>query len=354
MSSRQTIKHLYIHIPFCNHICSYCDFARIQTNNEELKHQYVVKLVQDLQACSHESQYETVYLGGGTPNALSDSDLAYLLTNLQPYLHPGYELSIECNPELVTKSQVQILAQYGVNRVSLGVQTTNNTILKQLNRHHTIEDVAHAIQLFQGVGIDNLSLDFIYNLMNLTMADLDAAIQFIGDHQIKHVSFYALEIKSGSLLKKLKIQIDEEVAEQQLDYLIEQLPLKGFHRYEVSNWALSPDYECRHNKQAYWQFHEWIGLGYGACGYESWNNYQNVGTIQAWHPLAQYNSIKDHEISYLMMNIRLAEGLDLNLPYHAYLFAKYQDKLKYYHIDRNHLVADDLSLLNQTILDLFE
>lgn len=348
------VRHLYIHIPFCNHICSYCDFARIKTDDQQIKHDYVRQVVAELQETSELHQYETVYLGGGTPNALGDNDLAYLLEQLQPYLANDYELSMECNPELVTESNVKIMKQYGVNRISLGIQTTNNQILKQINRYHTIEDGAAAIHLFQTNGIENISVDFIYNLMNLTTKDLNDAIQFIAQNHLTHVSFYALEIKSGSLLKKLKVQIDEEVAEQQLDYLIAQLPTIGFVRYEVSNWSLHNQYQCKHNKKAYWQFHEWKGIGYGASGYENWNNYQYLGKIWDWKKEDRFNSIKDHEVSYLMMNLRLADGLDLNDDYNAYLYRKYQDRLKYYHLVDNHLVVDDLSLLNQSILDLFD
>lgn len=353
-STNKLVKHLYIHIPFCNHICSYCDFARIQTDDNNLKNEYVFKIIRELQQSSSYQQYETVYIGGGTPNALDDDSLAYLLKNLQPYLQSDYELSIECNPELVTESNVAIMKKFGVNRISMGIQTTNNTILRQINRYHTIQDAQKAIELFYKYDLKNLSVDFIYNLTNLKFSDLDDAIQFLVNNQIKHVSFYALEIKNGSLMKKLNIQINEENAEEQLEYLVKKLEKNNYIRYEVSNWSLNNQFQCRHNVNAYWKFNEWKGVGFGASGYENWNNYQIKNQILKWEKLNYFDSIKDHEISYLMMNLRLIDGLDLNVEYHQYLFEKYKSKLHFYKIENNHLKPKNISLLNQMILDLFE
>lgn len=347
-------KHLYVHVPFCNHICTYCDFKRV------LKNEHTQPLVDgyfgDLKKWTKKfipKQFSTIFLGGGTPNCLTNDELEELLAMISVFADDGCEFSIECNPDLITKQQIDLFKKYKINRISLGVQSTNNQILKQINRIHTIEDVSFAINLLQANDIFNISCDFIYALHHLTLDDVEDVFKFILKNKIPHVSFYALEIKSGSLMKKLGLILDEEQEADQMEYIIKRFEEIGFERYEVANWTIDPKFYCKHN-MAYWQTNDWIGIGFGAHGFENRIQYYFDKPLQS--PILVTNHLSDYEINQqiLMMGLRLVKGIDLTNPKFNYAYNMFKDKLKNVHITKNnHLVADDINLLHNSILDLF-
>ncbi|MCV3743671.1 radical SAM family heme chaperone HemW [Ureaplasma sp. ES3154-GEN] len=348
-------QHLYLHIPFCNHICTYCDFKRILKTNKTqyLVDNYLENTLLAIQKYCVPKQFKTIFLGGGTPNCLTNNELEKLLAVLEKYAADNCEFSIECNPDLITIDQILIFKKYRVNRISLGVQSTNNAILKQVNRLHTIEDVEHAIQLLQMNGITNISCDFIYNLENLTFQDIDDVFLFLSKNSIQHVSFYALEIKSNSLLKRLGCTIDEDKEADQLTYIIQQFAKYNYTRYEVSNWVLNPQYKCQHNL-AYWLTKDWMAFGFGAHGLENKTQYQYNAPLDQpeliTNPLSDY----DYYQQILMMGLRLADGLDLKNPLYLQAYNFFKDKLEYVYIENNFLKAESLDLLNQTLLSLFD
>lgn len=347
-------KHLYIHIPFCNQICAFCDFKRIKTNEYEIMHNYVNKIIKQVQLTSQLNQYETIYLGGGTPNHLPNDLLAKLLKTLRLYLAPNdYEFTIECNPDLVTISQAQIFAQNGINRVSLGVQSTNDKILKAMHRTHTIKDVEHAITNLLTVNITNISCDFIYNLPNSTLQDLANDIAFVDKHNLKHISFYALEIKDNAILNRNHYKIDENDQDEKLIYLETKLKQINYQRYEVSNWVSNLKYVSRHNL-AYWQTKDWKALGYGGCGFENHQSYEVGGSIQNFYITKVDNlSQADYYFQIIMMGLRLVEGIDLNDPTNLAAYNFFKDKLSHVKITKNrHLKADNIDLLNDILIAL--
>lgn len=194
-------------------------------------------LIRQIQLTSVPHQYTTIYLGGGTPNHLPDDLLAKLLECLQQYLDDtnNYEFTIECNPDLVTQTQIDVYKNYGLNRVSLGAQILNNKTLKILRREHNADHIQQAIDLLYQNGLTNVSLDFIYNLPNETYADLDDIFNFVHKNNIKHVSFYALELKPNSIMTKSKYHLDLDKEEDQMEYIEQKFQELGYHRYEVSN-----------------------------------------------------------------------------------------------------------------------
>ncbi|KEZ23892.1 radical SAM family heme chaperone HemW [Ureaplasma diversum] len=347
-------KHLYVHVPFCNHICTYCDFKRI------LKNEHTQPLVDgyfnDLEKWTKKfkfKQFDTIFLGGGTPNCLTDAELEKLLSLISVYANDDCEFSIECNPDLINQNQIDLFKKYKVNRISLGVQSTNNQILKQINRIHTIEDVAIAVDLLHQNDIYNVSCDFIYALHHLTLDDVEDVFKFILKYQIPHVSFYALEIKSGSLMKKLGLILDEEQEADQMEYIIKRFSEINYLRYEVANWTIDPNYCCKHN-MAYWLSNDWIGIGYGAHGFENKIQYYFDKPLQ--DPKLITNQLTDYEVNQqiLMMGLRLVNGLDLNIDKFNNAYKMFKDKLKAVSITKNnHLVVDDINLLHNSILDLF-
>jgi oxygen-independent coproporphyrinogen-3 oxidase len=224
-------KHLYIHIPFCKSICTYCDFKRFVCNKKDIN-EYTTKIISEINKKYKDCKFESIYIGGGTPNYLDDQTLSSLLSTLSKLQGKNCEFTIECNPEFVTQNQSAILKTHGVNRISLGVQTVNNKILSKYNRHHTKKDVIKAIKFLRANNIENISVDFMYGFNETSLSDLKKDIVFLKKYKIPHCSFYSLEIKSGSVLNKQNYKLDEDKVQEQLEYIVDHMPL---NRYEVSS-----------------------------------------------------------------------------------------------------------------------
>lgn len=348
-------KSLYIHIPFCGNICWFCDFKRIKTNEYKVMHEYVDKIIKQIKEESQGKKYETIYIGGGTPNYLPVDLLRTLLETLSNLidLNLDYEFCIECNPEYITEEQIKIFKQFNINRISLGVQTLNENILKKMNRKHNNQDVVSAINSFYKHNITNISLDFIYNYPMMSLKDLDDVFDFIIKYEIKHVSFYALEIKENAILKKQSYVIDEDNEAEQLLYLIKKFNEIHFKRYEVSNWCFDTKYESKHNKR-YWDFEHWKGIGFGAYGYEGEQYYWYNGSVNHFNKQIQILSKEDIYQNKLMMGLRKKDGIDLNNFLNKKAFDYYKDKLKNYIItNENKLKAINIDCLNDVLIDIF-
>ncbi|EGZ31103.1 radical SAM family heme chaperone HemW [Malacoplasma iowae] len=344
-------KHLYIHIPFCKHICTYCDFVRkIPSSNEEVD-LYLEKIVDEISGFFNKCK--TIYIGGGTPNFLSDHNLDILLSSLQKNIDSQTEFTIELNPEFVTESQVNILKNNNVNRVSLGVQTTNEKILRLLNRKHTNIVVEKAINLLYKHNINNVSCDFIYNLPLLKISDINESIEFIKRNNIKHVSFYALEIKDGSIMNKRNEVIDIETEEDQLEHIENVMEKIGYTRYEVSNWSIDKKYFSKHNL-AYWDLEDWKAIGIGAYGFEKNVYYQNYGSYLNYYKKNQNWKQKDIYLYILMMGLRKIDGIDLNKEINKKAYEYFKNKINYslVTIKDNKLKANNVNILNEILIDL--
>jgi len=338
-------KSLYIHIPFCNNICKYCDFLRFKCDNITKK-KYIEKIISQIKDIKH--KLKTIYIGGGTPNSLDNYLLNKLLNCCSKLCTKDTEFTIECNPEFICKEQINIFKKNKVNRISLGIQTVNPIILKKMNRFSDLKKIKESINLLKKNNINNISCDFIYGFNELNLKDLDDSIKFIKLYKIPHVSFYSLEVKKGSALYAQNYQTNEEKIENQLIYINKMLLKNGFNRYEVSNWTLKPKYESEHNK-AYWKMLEWKGIGLGAYGYENNIYYTNTGTLKNWKQKKE--NIKDMDLVKLIMGLRMKQGIFLDSK-NKEIYQKYKDKLKNIYIKNNHLICKDLDILNQCFIDL--
>lgn len=343
-------KSLYIHIPFCKKICSYCDFVRVLNNDKTIVKNYIILLIKEIKKQCKFHKFKTIYIGGGTPNSLDEELLENLLKILYKYCNQNCEFSIECNPELVTENQVKLFKKYKVNRISLGVQSLSENILKTMRRDHSLFDVENALNLFYKYEIDNISLDFIYNYPNQTLYDLKLTVDFIKKHNIKHVSYYALELKDNSLLTKMGYKINLDNEEIHLQYLEHILKKNGYKRYEISNWSISEDYQSQHNLN-YWKYNDWKAIGYGAIGLEKRNNY-SYKTINNLQKNKNIISKKEYEVNKLLMNLRLLSGFNIKKNYK--IFHKYKSKLKDYYIHDDILRPKNINCLNDTIIGLIE
>lgn len=346
-------KYLYIHIPFCKKFCPYCDFTKCIYQSAKAD-QYIDLVVKDLKKRYPRNKFKTIYLGGGTPNCLTDKQLDKLLGVLSKKLDKQYEFTIECNPEFVSESQAKIFYKNKINRVSLGVQTLDPTLLKTMNRLNHKFMVANAISILKKNKITNISCDLIYGFKNQTQESIKNDVDFLYANKVKHLSLYSLEIKENTPWGKTNYQTNDYEIEDHLKFIISYLPKIGFKRYEVSNWAINKKYQAQHNV-AIWKTNDWAATGLGAHGMENNTLYHFEGNLLKWKKVNQKLSKYDLYFQVLMMGLRLEEGLDLSNPLHkkAYLFFKKRlDQDLLIKKINNHIVCTNINLLDNFLIKL--
>jgi oxygen-independent coproporphyrinogen-3 oxidase len=262
----------YVHVPFCAHHCGYCDFA-VATGQDHLIELYLDALAAELATLGQPQPVRTLFLGGGTPTHLSAAQLERLLASVLRWLpledNDEAEFSVECNPDTLTADKIDVLADHGVNRVSLGAQSFHAELLRMLERAHDPEEIAHAVARVRR-RIDNVSLDLIFGVPGQTEClwrdDLARGLALLPDH----LSTYGLTYEKGTPLWKRRQRgqvrpLDEDTELTLYALAIDTLEAAGFEPYEISSFA-RPGRRCRHN-QVYWANEAYFGFGMGAARY---------------------------------------------------------------------------------------
>ncbi len=346
---------IYIHIPFCESRCIYCDFY--STTSLKLRDDYMDALCHemDLRPLSSElgerQRIETIYLGGGTPSQLTDEHLDRLFEGLKRYLSnkhnvtekekassedpfEGMEITMECNPDDVTDEFCATLQKIPVNRISMGAQTFSNDRLRFLQRRHNADEVRTAVRRLRGIGIHNISIDLMFGFPYETLEDWKSDISEALALNVEHLSAYSLMYEEGTALyrmlelEKIK-EIDEELSLQMYETLCSMLTSAGFEHYEISNFA-RPGYRSRHNS-SYWNEVPYIGLGAAAHSYKR-TTLENgeMKVIRSWNiaSLPTYiNSVRqdilpsEHEVldlntrynDLITTALRTSDGINLAL-----------------------------------------
>lgn len=257
------VAHLYVHLPFCASRCGYCAFV-VEVGREDSRDAYLDALVAELHLeAAVLGPLATVYLGGGTPSLMGSTRLARLLAEIRPLLAPGAEVSIEANPETVDAGLLEVLAEGGVTRVSLGVQSSREPLLGVLDRRATPADAGRAVAAVHASGIPMLSVDFMLAVPGQSAADLAADLEWIAASDADHVSWYELEFKEGSAIARgAMAPADEDLAADLYLQAVEGLEGLGYRWYELANFAREGA-ECRHSL-AYWGARDYLGIGVGA------------------------------------------------------------------------------------------
>ena len=305
----------YVHIPFCTQICYYCDFSKVFIKNQPVD-AYLEHLIQETR--SYEiGKLRTLYIGGGTPTALSAQQLAYLLTELPKVmdLSEVEEFTIEANPGDLDPDKIAVLKESQVNRVSLGVQTFDNKMLKKIGRSHQEQDIYDNIRHLKQAGFDNISIDLIYALPGQTMDQVKENVAKAIDLDIPHMSLYSLILENHTVfmnrMRRDKLPLPKEELEAEMfEYIIEELEKAGFEHYEISNFS-KPGFESRHNL-VYWDNAEYYGLGAGASGYVDGIRYKNHGPIRHYLEAVEAGKARITE-EHLTLEEKMEEELFLGL-----------------------------------------
>ena len=305
----------YVHIPFCTQICYYCDFSKVFIKNQPVD-AYLEHLIQETR--SYEiGKLRTLYIGGGTPTALSAQQLAYLLTELPKVmdLSEVEEFTIEANPGDLDPDKIAVLKESQVNRVSLGVQTFDNKMLKKIGRSHQEQDIYDNIHHLKQAGFDNISIDLIYALPGQIMDQVKENVAKAIDLDIPHMSLYSLILENHTVfmnrMRRGKLPLPKEELEAEMfEYIIEELEKAGFEHYEISNFS-KPGFESRHNL-VYWDNAEYYGLGAGASGYVDGIRYKNHGPIRHYLEAVEAGKARITE-EHLTLEEKMEEELFLGL-----------------------------------------
>ena len=316
---------LYLHIPFCQAICSYCNFTR-GLLDEAVKAQYVAALVADLQRHAEPVDIDTIYLGGGTPSLLTPAELDAILSACRASftVAADAEITLEANPESVTAASLAGYRAAGANRLSFGAQSFRADELIRLGRLHGPERPAEAVALARAAGFDNLSLDLMLWLPGQTPAHARESVDRLIDICPEHASLYLLEIYPNAPLREdmaragWSVAPDDDAADMYLEAMA-ALDAAGYRQYEISNVS-RPGRESRHNL-IYWQDGDWLAFGSGAHGARDDSRWRNVaGTSDYITRVRDGLSVvaertprgeRTRAEEALFMGLRLAEGVDL-------------------------------------------
>ena len=328
MNSYQYPTSAYIHIPFCNSKCFYCAFT--STCNLKLITGYFIALLKDIDTNYYNNYLSTLYFGGGTPSVLSIEQVKKIINKFK--LEDDAEITFELNPEHANVEYLLQLQELGVNRISIGIQSLNDNILKTIGRHHNSNTAIEAVKTAQKIGFNNISVDLIYGLPNQTINLFESDLEIIKQLEIQHVSLYGLKIEDDSVFgKKSPENLPDDDTQADM-YLRACKVLKDFEHYEISNFAINKDFISKHNTN-YWKNKEYYGFGCSAHGYENGIRYANSFDIHKYieSPLVRDFGHAETENEKLQeeifLGLRLADGININYINNKYNI-NFEDKYK--------------------------
>lgn len=305
---------IYIHIPFCNSICTYCDFCKIFYNKKYIN-DYLNNLEQEIKVRYKSEIVNTIFIGGGTPSSLDDEELIRLMNIIEIFkLNDNYEFTVECNIESITENKLKIMKKYGVNRISIGVESFDNSIIKLLGRNHTKKDVYNKMKIVKRY-FSNINIDLIYAAyddINILKSDIDCFLKL----DIPHISTYSLIIEDNTMLKINGMKnIDEDIDYEMYKYIEDTLEKNNYIHYEISNYAKN-GYQSKHNL-VYWNNEEYYGFGLSSTSYinnERITNTKNLRNYLNGKYICTSIS-EDKEIKMeneVMLGLRKLDGIDLD------------------------------------------
>lgn len=313
------MKGLYLHIPFCLSKCPYCDFNSY-ADRGELAAEYIAALLEHIRQNLKQIPgfFDTIFIGGGTPTALSASLLKQLLEGIRSlFPESGKEFTVEANPKTLTAKKLNVLTAYGVNRISIGLQAWQDSLLQKIGRTHTKADFLASLELIRASGLTNINADVMYQLPGQTMEQWEETLDALIQLDLPHLSCYSLTIAEETpFAHSLPAPLPDEDAERHMNHRAkEKLSQKGIFRYEISNFA-KPGYECRHNL-IYWKREEYAAFGAGASGFLNNHRFtwprdpaEYIRQIRSKTILpAESEQVEDCLGEAIILRLRLTEGV---------------------------------------------
>lgn len=304
---------IYIHIPFCDGKCPYCDFYSKLPRDSEVE-SYVAAVKKRIYDFSkiYNRRVDTVYFGGGTPNLIGGEKLAEILLSLKNSfdVEERAEITVEANPNSVNSEFFFAIRSAGFNRLSMGLQSANEDELKLLGRKHSAEDVVNAVRMARGAGFDNISLDLMMGLPGQTESKLKSSVDFCSALSVEHISSYILKVEERTAFyKQALILPDDDAVSDLYLFAVDELAKLGYNQYEISNFS-KPGFESKHNMK-YWRCEEYLGIGPAAHSFMQGERFYFDRNIKAFidgcKPID--DGIGGGFDELVMLRLRLAEGL---------------------------------------------
>ena len=315
------MKGLYIHIPFCRSKCPYCDFYSCLSKNADIE-TYVGSVIDEIKTGRRSKDFtqktdfsfDTIYFGGGTPSVIGADNIGKIINCSKEHYNitDDAEITVECNPSTVDDEFFRKLSSYGVNRISLGMQSAVDNERKQLGRFSDRNQVLSVIESAKKYGIENISLDVMLGIPDQTMASLDDTIDFLIETDVPHISAYMLSIEEGTVFHKRADSLnlpDEDTVCDMYMHLSEKLRNSGFRHYEISNFSKT-GYESRHNTK-YWNCEEYLGIGPSAHSFIDGKRFFFERDINSFvnGEKAVYDTTGGDREEYIMLRLRLSDGI---------------------------------------------
>ena len=348
---------IYIHIPFCMQKCLYCDFVSYINKSECVK-EYINCMIKEIQSYDFKKyNITTIYIGGGTPSFIESDYIKEIINVIQNKLEKNdtrwedIEITIEVNPGTVTLEKLNDYKTVGINRISLGLQATQDRLLKQIGRIHNYKDFLEAYELLKRVGFNNINVDLMIGLPNQSIKDLKESLEKIIKLNPNHISVYSLIIEDGTPISKLldeeKIKLpDEEIERQMYWYVKNKLELNGYNHYEISNFSKKGK-ESKHNLNC-WKQKQYIGIGAAAHSYFKDIRYSNTNNIEEYiknikennieknRKIEEKQTIEDKKNEFMMHDFRMIEGVNI-----ADFKAKFVDNPLYVYREKIKKLTDE-------------
>ena len=318
---------IYVHIPFCKKKCDYCDFISY-CGKDDLIEKYVDSVKKEIDHVKIKSEITTIYIGGGTPSYIDSKFIVQILEKIkEKNVAQDAEITIEVNPGTVTQEKLQDYIDCGINRISIGLQTTNDELLKQIGRIHNYEQFLETYKLAKKVGFKNINVDLMLGLPNQRIIDLKESLENVLRLAPKHISVYSLIVEEGTPIankiknRKLKL-LDDELERNMYWYVKNTLELNGYKHYEISNFA-KKGYESKHNMNC-WNQMEYVGIGTAAHSYRDITRYSNTEDIKEYIKNVQKGEFEKnriiHEIQkeedskkeFMLLGLRKIDGLKIS------------------------------------------
>ena len=318
---------IYVHIPFCKKKCDYCDFVSF-CNKDNLIKDYVDSVKTEIKSQNIKPEITTIYIGGGTPSYINSKYIIEIIGKIkEKKVSPNAEITIEVNPGTVTKEKLEDYKICGINRISIGLQSTNNILLKEIGRIHDFDQFIETYKLAQKVGFKNINVDLMLGLPNQRIKDLKESLEQVLKLKPKHISVYSLIVEDGTpianKIEKGELQLPDEELERNMYWFVKNtLELNGYKHYEISNFA-KKGYESKHNLNC-WNQKEYIGIGVAAHSYRDITRYSNTENIEEYIEnvkKGEFNKNKIiHEVQkeddakkeYMLLGLRKINGIDIS------------------------------------------